>query len=113
MFGRVKLFQLLKEQPKKQSVAEKAAEALLAQVTMENFRLRDENEGLRLELEMTDDLLTDAAGLATRYQGTLVQVSQAIDSVSTPNGTTRKLGRIASEGLGDLSAAPLGELVRR
>ena len=123
MFGRLKLFAMIcSKEPiaepsydrlAKESMSRQAGEALVQQLAQETIKLREENEGLKSELEMTDDLLTDAAKIATRYQNTLVQVRDTIGAVNSPNGTTQKLGRIVNTGLGDISAAPLGELSRR
>lgn len=69
---------------------------------------------LNQELQMTEDLLTDAARIARRYENALIDAQSTIDAVNSPNGTTRKLGRIVTAALNDSPAAPaatLGSLV--
>lgn len=62
------------------------------------------------ELQMTDDLLEDAARLANRYENTLRELQTAIAAVGTPNGTTRKLGRLVDTALESTVARTLGEI---
>jgi hypothetical protein len=107
----LKTIQLLKQQPTRKEVAAvKATEALLAQTTQDNIALQEKNDELRLELEMSDDLLTDAARIANARGETLRQISATIASVNSPNGTTRKLARIVAPAVADMSAKTLAEM---
>lgn len=102
MFGRLKLLAGLKG-PTKQELA----------LLDENAKLRDQLEGAALELQMTVDLLEDAVAITNRYANTLSQVRDTVAAVGSPNGTTRKIGRIVEQGILDGTARPLGHLAEQ
>jgi hypothetical protein len=113
MFGRLKLFQLLQSQPTRAQLRAEARGPSPRDLEME--KLRSVNEELRLELEMTDDLLTDAANVARRYENALIDTRQTIAGINTPNGTLRRINRLTNEALGVTAARtidqiPAGEL---
>jgi hypothetical protein len=51
------------------------------------------------KIAATQAAVADAEGRATVYRSALVTVSEAVAAVKVPNGTTKRLGRIADEAL--------------
>ncbi len=79
--------------------------AALHEVVMKLIEVTD-------ELKMSDDLLTDAAERAQRLERYLRDAQQVIAAVNSPNGTTRKLGRLVDEALAGTEAKTLAEMTQ-
>jgi hypothetical protein len=89
MKGRGKLFKFLRRrQPKATSKANAIALSnLVTEAAAKNLRLSAELGRARFELNRSNQALNQIIG--------------SVDSVNTPNGTLRKVRRIAAQGLGE------------
>lgn len=105
MFGRVRLFAELKG-PSKRELRE-----LLAEAEQDRSVLLAEREIVLTQVDVQQRLMNLLGVEYKRIRGVLNEVSTVCSSVGSPNGTTRKIGRIASKALA-VSPTTVLELAR-